>query len=102
MFPIVELLEETTGRGKKENGKEWIILKYIASCRNKTQQNALKTAEQFGVGEKGKEERRLGWFKQNILTDKIPRQNPTEWTSNKGQECKPGHVKGRVLVRGGG
>jgi hypothetical protein len=27
------------------------------------------------------------------------RQNPTEqWTNSEGQECKTGHVKGRVLV----
>jgi hypothetical protein len=52
---LLECISEFSKEGEKEekNNREWIILKYITSCRNKTQQNALK---QYEVGEKDKEE----------------------------------------------
>jgi hypothetical protein len=53
VFPKVELLEYLKGRGKEENNS---VINIMNLCRKKTQGNALKTAEQYGIGEKGKEE----------------------------------------------
>jgi hypothetical protein len=57
MFPVVGLVEETRRAGKEEeNDRNQIILKCITLCRNKTQQNALKTVEQYRIGGNYKEE----------------------------------------------
>jgi hypothetical protein len=71
-------------REEEKNDREWIILDmFLHLCRNKTQWNALKTVEQYRVGGKGwgRIIEGLDWLKYNIITEKIPRQNPTEqWT----------------------
>jgi hypothetical protein len=46
MYPIVGVFEASREGGKgEENDREWMMLKFIASVQNKTQQNALKAVK---------------------------------------------------------